>query len=141
MVIVKGLANEKIALEKIGQIWDQADVVVSWNGLMYDVPFLNARRMRHGLEPLPKKLHIDLLWHHKKLRTLGHRLDGASVDLCCKTKKFNVPAEFWQYAADNRHPQAKQALDDIVKHCEFDVLLTEEMLGKLKPLICQIIKR
>lgn len=141
MVVAKGLHGEAAALTAIGQLWDKADMVVSWNGLMYDVPFLNARRMRYGMAPLGKKLHTDLMWHHKKLRTRGHRLEGASIDLGCKSKKFNVPAEYWQYACDNKHPLAAKALADIVKHCEYDVVLTEEMFGKLKPLICGVQKR
>lgn len=126
------LRHEKAALEEIQQWFNQLDVVVTWYGKMFDIKFVNSRLLHHGMHPLPKVIHKDLCFESKsKLKFRGNRLDGVSKDLRSRVSKFDVPAFRWVEAADGN----AAALDDIVKHCQLDVLLTEEMLEKMKPLI------
>ena len=50
------------------------------------------------------------------------------------TRKFNVDGDEWVKAAEGQ----QGAHDLILKHCELDVLLTEEMGERLKSLIVHI---
>ena len=105
------------------------------NSKLFDVPMINARRMFYGMEPLnPSKKHVDLMYQQRKLRFRGSRLDGASKDIRTKSVKFDVPSYRWVEAAEGQ----KEAQDLILKHCQFDVLLTEEMFIRLKSLIAII---
>ena len=127
--------NEKKALEKITELYNRLDCVLTWNGKRFDIPFLNARLMQHGLPPLDvRKMHMDLMYQAKKLRLRGARMDGVSKDLRTKWKKHDCTAHHWVMAAEGSKPH----LDDIVKHCEHDVELTEELFERLKPLIVRI---
>ena len=129
------LDDEITVLGGIRVSWDECDVVVTWNGKLFDVPMVNARLMYYRMPILdPKKMHVDLLYQSKKLRFRGNRMDFVSKDLRTKTRKFDVPAEDWVKAADGQ----EASLMRIVKHCELDVLLTEELMERLKPLIVHI---
>lgn len=133
-VTCRVLSDEKKALREIARHYHDADIIVTWNGKLFDIPMLNARMMFYGLDPLPNIKHIDLLYQSKKLRFRGNRLENVSKDFRTRSKKYDVPAWRWLQAAEGQ----EHALDLIVRHCQFDVLLTEEMLRRLKPLITQI---
>jgi uncharacterized protein YprB with RNaseH-like and TPR domain len=128
--------NEKAALEKLVTYYDAADVVITWYGSGFDIPFINARLMHHGLLPLRPKMHKDIMYEARKLRLRGSRLENVSKDFKTKTKKYDVPAWQWTLAAEGD----RKAHDEILKHCIEDVLLTEEMFHRLKPLIIKITK-
>lgn len=118
-------------LKEFEKWWNEADIVAGWNSKLFDVMMINARRMYYGMQPLAPKKHVDLMFMARKLRFRGSRLDGVSKDLQTKSAKFEVPAYRWPEAAEGQ----KEAQALIVKHCQFDVLLTEEMFLRLKPLI------
>lgn len=128
-------ADEKKALQEISEYLDEVDVLVSWYGKQYDIPFVDARCLRHKLPPTTKRMHIDLCLIHKyRCRTRGHHLDGVAKDLEFKNQKFEVVAEDWQAATDGDRP----AFDRIHKHCVKDVLITEEALDRMKGLLVNI---
>lgn len=137
--------DEPKALEKIAEWWEEADIVAHWNGKLFDVAFINARllirrkdltdkqmRKRAILEPGKKQ--IDGRWINSKLRSRGNRLDGAAKDFQSRYQKFDVRGEEWIRAADGR----KDALDKIVRHCQQDVRITEEVMKILKPHIVTV---
>jgi uncharacterized protein YprB with RNaseH-like and TPR domain len=129
--------QEKKMLEKIQKWWDKLDVVVTVNGKMFDLPFVNARMMHHGLLPLhPEKMHVDLRWQGKKLRFRGASLDGMAKDLRLINQKYDLPAWRWVLAAEGDMDSIKE----IIKHCERDVRMTEELFNRLKPVLVRITK-
>lgn len=142
-IVARRYKDEPRALEKIAKLYREADIIVTWNGKKFDIPFLNARIMVRRdelkldppiLDPMMK--HIDLMYMSAKLRTRGNRLDGAAKDLKARNQKYHCVAEDWVRAADGHKP----SLDGIIKHCEVDVLITEDMLNILKPHIIRITK-
>jgi len=128
---VRYYRNEAKALETITKFYNEADIVCTWNGKLFDIPFLNGRLMHHGMAPLDPKMHMDLMYQARKLRLRGSRLDNVSKDFHTNTRKYDVPAWRWTLAAEGDI----KSIDEIVTHCELDVLLTEEMMQYLKPLI------
>lgn len=136
-------ADEPKALATMMDWVDEADVICTWNGKMFDIPFLNARvmirrrdkylaRRKPILNPMVK--HKDLMYECKKLRTRGSRLDGAAKDLGFDRQKFDVNGEHWIKAADGQ----KASLNLIKKHCELDVLITEDAFDTFRPYILNI---
>ena len=70
------LRNEPALLTGIKEQWNKSDVVLTWNGKLFDIPMVNARLMYHGMDILDmKKMHCDLIYMSKKLRFRGNRLD------------------------------------------------------------------
>ncbi len=128
--------NEKKMLEDFGKRWDEADVVIGVNSKLFDQPFLNARRMHHGMLPLVPKMHVDLRWTATKLRFRGASLDGMAKDLRLKNQKHECAAWQWVLAAEGD----MACIKDIVKHCEQDIRMTEELFKRLEPLIIRITK-
>lgn len=129
--------DEPRALEQVAALWDKADVIVSWNGKLFDARFVNARLMiRRCTPPIldPSKKHLDLLYNSRRLRTRGHRLDGIAKDLQLKRQKYDVEAEAWIKAADGD----RESFERIAKHCELDVRITEDALDRLRPYIIRI---
>lgn len=134
-VSIKSVKEEKAALEKLRAWYTEADVIVTWYGKMFDVPFINSRLLHHRLEPLPPKMHKDLKFESSsKFRFRGNRLENVSKDLKSKYRKYDVEAAQWILAAEGD----PGAIAKIVKHCQVDVKMTEEMLGLMKPLILNI---
>lgn len=138
--------DEPKMLAKIMEWYDECDVIIDWNGKLFDVPFVNARLMlrRKDMKQyigkktpllLPGKKHIDGRWINAKLRTRGNRLDGAAQDFNVSNQKFHVRGEEWIRAADGQ----ADALAKIVKHCQLDVKITEDVIRVLKPLIVRVI--
>jgi len=128
--------NEKKMLQEFEEWWEEADVVIGVNSKLFDLPFVNARRLHHGLLPLVPKMHVDLRWIAKKLRFRGASLDGMAKDLRLKNQKYECAAWQWVLAAEGDMPCIK----DIIKHCEQDVRMTEELFKRLEPLIIRITK-
>jgi uncharacterized protein YprB with RNaseH-like and TPR domain len=60
--------DEPKALKQIKAWYNEADVVATWNGKRFDVPFINGRLMVHKMDPLPAKMHKDLLYESQKMR-------------------------------------------------------------------------
>lgn len=144
-VLARRYKDEPKALETIIGWWNEADIIVHWNGKLFDVPFINARLMIRRKElstralrksPIlhPDKKQIDGRWINSKLRTRGNRLDGAAKDLGLANQKYDVRGEAWIKAADGH----KESLDLIVKHCQKDVMITEEIMVILKPYIVRV---
>lgn len=139
-VSCRSIRDEVKALKKVHEYLSEPDIWLTWNGKMYDVRFLNARLIQHNLMPLPDKWHIDLLWQHKKLRTRSHRLEHAGVHLGLETGKFDATPQEWIEAAQEPGKAGKEAFDKIVRHCEHDVVMTEQAFMRLKPLVARIQK-
>lgn len=142
-MIARRYKDEPRALKKIHEIYDEADIICTWNGKRFDIPFINARLMirrdETGVKPAilnPGMKHLDLMYMSAKLRTRGNRLDGAAKDLKARAQKYHCTAEHWVKAADGD----KKCFDDIVKHCEVDVQITEDMMHIFKPYIIRITK-
>lgn len=134
--------DEPKALAAVATLWNEADVIIHWNGKLFDVPFINARLMIRrkelpkGVDPIldPTKKVIDGRWISSKLRTRGNSLDGMAKDMQATHQKYDVAAENWIRAADGD----KESFERIVKHCEEDVKITQEVITILKPYIVRI---
>ncbi len=41
---------------------EKYDAIVTWNGKMFDIPFLNARLLKHHERPVRVKFHFDAMY-------------------------------------------------------------------------------
>lgn len=126
--------DELSLLKWMQKQYEDIDVLITWNGKRFDIPFINARLMRHGLSPLEPKKHMDLMYQAMKLRTRGARLDGFAKDMGLEYQKIDVPASDWVLAAEGNANAVKR----IVEHCERDVHMTQEAAVKCRPMIVRI---
>lgn len=113
------------------------DILVTYNGVMFDAPFLTSRAMLTDVnlrENLQFK-HIDLYWiARKKLKLHDAKLDTVARFLKCKMSKTHIDGDSWTRAMTGD----KKSLDYIVDHCIKDVQVLEEVYEHMKPFIKQI---
>ena len=135
----KTTGDEKSLLLKLVRRFESYDVMVTWNGRSFDVPFLTTRLMKHGIDPRPilRKSHIDLADVVKsRLRLTFTYLDHVCEFFQIERKKgpmgLDVPHLYIRALEGDRRAAAS-----IREHCLDDLRATRQVFLKLKPLVEQ----
>ena len=122
--------NDKWLAQRTRDELSKYMVVLGWNHVGYDLPFLNTRLIAHGLKPLDVggMCMVDMLWASRyRLRLHSNRLAAVIEYLETKTQKTPLMGDRWIRAmAGDRH-----SLDYIVEHNVKDVESLEEVADKL----------
>lgn len=135
----KRTSEEKSVLSKLVRRSEGIDVLVTWNGRSFDIPFLTTRLMKHGLDPRPllRKQHIDLADVVKgRLRLtftyLDHVCDFFQIDRKKGLMGLDVPHLYVRALEGDT-----KASESIRQHCLDDLVATRQIFLKLKPLVEQ----
>ena len=132
--------DDRWLLKQFTKCWDAADMVVSYNGIRFDEPFILSRLLHNGMKPLVPKFHLDLYrqvtkW---KLATSRRSLERVSTFLNTHARKYHCDSTVWIKAAGGD----KESIESIVhKHCVMDVDTLEEIYYKLLPFINMLRRR
>jgi uncharacterized protein YprB with RNaseH-like and TPR domain len=111
---------------------EKFDIIVSWNGVRFDIPFLNARLMQARAVPMKRVKHIDLLYQARfKFKLSSNSLANVQEFLRLKHQKTAIQGNNWTKAMRGN----RAAMDYIVKHCILDVRVLEETYDKMKGLV------
>jgi len=130
----KDLENEKVILEGIWKLLDEADIVVGHNSRRFDVKKLNARFLVHGMQPPSPFRQIDTLAISRKhFAMTSNKLEYLADKLGCKLKKLKTKEfpgfELWkQCLAKNQ-----AAFKEMELYNKRDVDVVEEVYEKLIP--------
>jgi len=129
----KNPTNDKPLVRAIYDELVQADVILTWYGTYFDLPFINTRLLYHNLPTLPANIpHIDGWKTAKwKLKLRNNRLNTVQDFLNLPTAKDAVRGPIWVKAIAGD----ENALRYIRTHCKKDVLVLEEAYLRLLPLI------
>jgi uncharacterized protein YprB with RNaseH-like and TPR domain len=132
-------SEEKSLLSKLSKRLESYDVIVTWNGRSFDIPFLTTRLMKQGFDPrsLLRKPHIDLADVVKsRLRLtftyLDHVCDFFQIDRKKGPMGLDVPHLYVRALEGDR-----KALLSIRDHCLDDLRATRQVFLKLRPLVEQ----
>jgi uncharacterized protein YprB with RNaseH-like and TPR domain len=125
------VANTKAQLEKY-------DIIVTYNGILFDAKMFRTRMMAHGIKPfdLKQKIHFDLYW---KVRTL---LNLSRSSLKVATKFFGIEGKtdldfsVWKLASLGD----KKVMKGLLEHNRQDVIILEKLFEELRP-YCKFDKR
>lgn len=117
------VADYKKALEEY-------DILVSWNGKLFDVPVLNGRLTFHGMEPLRIHMHVDLMYYASgQFNRIGRRsLQSVSEYFAVENRKTPLSVRIWDRAMSGS--EEDYAL--IAEHCDADVLVLRDVFDVLK---------
>jgi uncharacterized protein YprB with RNaseH-like and TPR domain len=112
------------------------NMVITWNGKMFDLPMLNARLLKHDLPRCEPQFHLDPMWQAKgsQNRIGSAKLNNVQKFLGLASSKTEISWDEWQEAAALQ----TKAMDTVVKHCEFDVEVTAQAYWKLLPSVKNI---
>lgn len=130
----KNIENDSKLLKRIWKLLDEADVVVTQNGVKFDIPKLNARFITHGYPPPSSFKQIDTYRIAKKhFGFTSNKLEYMTDKFCTKYKKskhakFSGFSLWKQCLAGN-----PEAWDEMENYNKFDILSLEELYLVLAP--------
>lgn len=129
----KDVTNDKKILESIRDLLNEADLVVTQNGVKFDSKKLNARFLFHEIESPSSYRHRDTLRMAKKhFNFTSYKLEYMTDKFCKKYKKLKhkkFPGhELWKECLKGN----KEAWNEMEKYNKHDVLATEELYNVLK---------
>ncbi len=120
---------------------------ITWNGLMFDLPFLDDRLLFCDEDKPEKRFArgLDMMWHARmgKSRMTSSRLDWVAKVLGCPFQKTDLDLNLWKEAEAEaiRGFKTSDSFKYIVKHCTADLEVTEWVYEKLKSRIQSVSKR
>ena len=128
-------ANDREIVEAVANELRKHAIVISHYGINFDVPYLRAKMVKHGLEPLPQMFGIDS-WviARKNFQVSSRRLKNLAnyFDI---GEKEPVEGGLWMAAAYNGN---KEAMDKIVSHNIVDCEVLEKLAAITFPYLRSI---
>lgn len=133
-------ASDREVVVKLRDLIENFDIIVGYNSLRFDIPFLRARLLSYNERLIESVRHIDLYHYVKfKLKLHDHKLDTLAKFSKTQYQKTEVDGIRWVealvYAGTKR---GRQAMNYIVEHCVLDCRVLAEAFGKIKDLIGNI---
>lgn len=132
-----GKVNKDYDRQLVGDLLDELenyDLIVTYYGTGFDIPFIRTRAMILGLDnfPKPKKIaHLDLYYHVRSKMSL------AKNSLAMATKCLNIDGKthldftYWKLAGMGD----TEAMQELLNHNVKDVEITESLHKELEPYI------
>lgn len=122
--------DDKKLVTDLREILDEADIVVTQNGIDFDMKLINARLLKHGLTPPSPYKNIDTKREAKKIvRLPSYSLDDMGAYFGIGHKLHHSGFDLWKrcMAGDIN------AWNKMKKYNAQDVILTEKLYLKLRP--------
>lgn len=107
-----------------------------WYSKMFDIPFINGRLALHGMMPVEKRMHLDLIYYSKGqfMKLHSSRLDSVAKTFKLKTQKTDILPDEWLRAGEGE----PEAINYVVEHCEADVKVLRDVFPILAPHIAKM---
>lgn len=120
-------------VDRCARLIEQADMIVTYNGVRCDIPFLQTRLLINHKPLLAPVAHKDLYFTVRhKLKMSRNRLLDIQEAMESKSKKTPVRLMQWLKTVVKHD---RTALAEIEQHCKQDVLVLEERYLELRPLL------
>lgn len=115
---------------------EQYSLICGHNSKLFDVPFLNARLAKAGQRPLRVQFHLDTRWYlnSASMRIGSAKLENAQKFFDLGEAKTPISWEQWALAATHD----KDAMDEVVVHCEQDVKVLAELIPHVLPYVANL---
>jgi hypothetical protein len=117
-------------LSDVYHLLDEADVVVGWNSIKFDVPHLMGEFMRQGWTPPAPFLQIDLCAvARRNFRLTSNKLAYVASEILGDSKQDTGGHGLWTAVlAGDPKAQAKMR-----RYCMHDTRLTDQLFDRLRP--------
>jgi hypothetical protein len=129
----KDITDDRKILEQLKELWDEADLLLTQNGISFDVKKLKARFILNGMQPpAPVKVLDTLRIAKKHFAFTSNKLAYLSEKLCTKYKKLTHHEyegfDLWKECMAGN----KKAWNVMEKYNKHDILALEELYEKLR---------
>lgn len=127
------ITDDRALTEAYARALEKYDILVSWNGKLFDVPVLQGRLAYHGLRELNLKMHIDLMYYATgQFARIGRKsLQSVSEYFEVANQKTPLKVRQWDGAMAGK----PENYENIVTHCDADVLVLRDVFPVLKRFI------
>lgn len=130
----KNIEDDRLLLKKLWELIDSADILLTQNGIAFDMKKLNARFIINGFKPPSVIKHIDTkIIAQKHFGFTSNKLAYLSDKLCTKYKKHShnkYPGfSLWKECLRGN----VDAWKEMEKYNKYDILSLEELYHKLAP--------
>lgn len=107
---------------------EKFDIIVGHNSKLFDTKFLNSRLIRVGERTKPAQYQVDTMWSWRSKFSAWSGLDNVQQFALedAEVTKTKVAWPQWMRALGWNLDLARTAMDEIVDHCERDVIVLEE---------------
>lgn len=131
----KNIENDKPLMQKLWKLLDEADIVVTQNGIKFDHKKVNARFIYHGMRPpSPYKMVDTLVIAKKHFAFTSNKLEYLSNTLNKKYRKLTKERKFNGFTLWNECLKGnKEAWAEMRKYNIRDVRALEETFKVLAP--------
>jgi len=120
----ESLSDDSKLVKAIKEKMEKSFAWVSWYGKMHDVPLINARLAKAGVDPLVKRIHVDALYYFRRPFMALHsaRLEAVAQTFGFKHQKTKLDPNTWVAAYELK----EDAMNEVCEHCKEDVLALKE---------------
>ena len=124
------ITDDKDLVDRYSRALEEYDILVSWNGRLFDSPVIGGRLAFHGLRRLDLNLHVDLMYFASgQFMRIGRRsLQSVSEYFDTGNKKTPLSVRIWDKAMSG----SDEDYDTIAEHCDADVLVLRDVFATLK---------
>ena len=111
------------------------DILTAWNGLLFDLPYHNARLAYHGERLMNQKMYVDMMYAARGGR---YSLKVGSAKLKNVAKFFRTPHQKPDLEWNTFRLAGfgdEEALALLIDRCEADVLVMRDIFLHLRPVV------
>jgi hypothetical protein len=123
--------NDSRIVDNLAEMIREADIVVAHNGDKFDVPMLNNRLLKHGLEPIPPVRSIDTCQLSKRNFRLAYNKLDYLGEFLGVGKKIKTDWSLWERAYHGDEEGIAEMTDYNIQ----DVVLLENVFDRLVPYV------
>ncbi len=125
--------NDYGMLKKFIKILESSDEAIAHNGDQFDIKWIRGRAIKFGLQMSPDIVTVDTLKLARgKFRFNSNRLDYLAQYLGVGAKVATGGFGLWKAIVLHKD---EKALNKMVKYCDNDVIILEEVYNQLKPYV------
>lgn len=129
-------STARAMLGRMHRLLNEADIVVHYNGLKFDIPTLNKEFISLGFSPPAPYKQIDCLKEVKRMfRFQSNKLDFVSQALDIGAKVQHEGFELWIKCMDKKSPDHEGAWKRMETYNRGDVKLLQTLYTRLRPWI------
>ena len=122
--------SSRVMIQRIHGLISEADAVITYNGIKFDLPVLNREFLLHGLPPPPPHVQIDLIKPARsRFRFASNKLDHLAGELGLGSKAPHDGFMTWIRAME----MDAQAWDVMTAYNKHDVVILERLYYRLLP--------
>lgn len=124
--------NDRRLLQEVAKKLSQYPIHVGHNIAAYDYNWLNTRLRYYRLPTLDTSLYVDTYQLAKSMglktsKSLGNLIDYFGLD----GVKTTIYRTSWSMVMSPDEEEFDDAIDEIVEHCEYDVLANKELFHQI----------